>query len=289
MADSYGELTGNQAWAQARHPKGEGNFMEDSNMQNAHCHDAYEIYFFLGEQMTYFLDKYSLKLRKYDLILVDRYVYHRTFYYKDYGSERINVIFNNEFLKLISDREAIEKLQALFKCPKLTLSDTGMKMKLCSLFQNLCDACAQENSISQLKGRFILCQILLTLLELSDHFTGPETSENTSVIEKRVSEIAAYIHANYSAPLALDFLARKFYMNKYYLCHTFKKVTGIGVTDFINIKRLTEAELLLKNSNLKITQICEKVGFNCQGHFIDLFKKHYGMSPKLFKKSLKKV
>lgn len=58
-----------------------------------------------------------------------------------------------------------------------------------------------------------------------------------------------------------------------------KEITGISTGEFIRNLRLEQAERLIKEGRINITQIAYAVGFNNQTHFSTVFKKHFGMTP----------
>jgi AraC-like DNA-binding protein len=274
-----------QIIAEADYTRNEKDFSENDNMKYPHYHDHYEIYYFLGERMTYFLDDRSLHLGRYDTILVDRNIYHRTFYYREYGLERINVSFNEPFLQMMGDENLAKSIIDLFKKPRLKLQDTRQILKLNGIFLRMCEAFEKKEPISVLKGRFILYELLLTFLEQSEFFYKEDVSHDLSPGEKRISDIVAYINLNYMQPLTLESISQKFYISKYHLCHTFKNVTGLSLTEFINRKRMWEAVMLLKYTDHKILDICEMTGVACQGHFIELFKRHYDCTPSEYRRA----
>lgn len=59
----------------------------------------------------------------------------------------------------------------------------------------------------------------------------------------------------------------------------FQKNYNDSPANYIRVKRLNEAQKLLRISTLSITEICYQVGFNDLSHFSKVFKKHIGISP----------
>ena len=61
----------------------------------------------------------------------------------------------------------------------------------------------------------------------------------------------------------------------------FKKETGFGFCEYLNLLRLKKAEQLLKqNDKIRVSEVSEMVGFNDSNYFSLKFKKMYGTSPK---------
>ncbi|MDR3824415.1 MAG: helix-turn-helix transcriptional regulator [Clostridia bacterium] len=90
-----------------------------------------------------------------------------------------------------------------------------------------------------------------------------------------------YQSKNISADITLDFLAEKFFINKYYMCHTFKKQTGITIKEFMNTRKITKAKQML-SEGADIMGLCYECGFNDYSTFYKAFKKLTGKSPKDF-------
>jgi len=61
-----------------------------------------------------------------------------------------------------------------------------------------------------------------------------------------------------------------------------KSITGLSPNEFIRTYRLKKAALLIKESNLNISEIAYQVGFNDALYFSKCFKKQFGTSPSLY-------
>ncbi len=61
-----------------------------------------------------------------------------------------------------------------------------------------------------------------------------------------------------------------------------RALTGLATADFIRTVRLQQAERLIREDKINITQIALTVGFSNQSHFSTVFRRYYGKSPKQF-------
>lgn len=73
-------------------------------------------------------------------------------------------------------------------------------------------------------------------------------------------------------------LAEKYHFSESYISRKIKKETGYTFVDILNGIRLMCAASLLKTGE-KISDVCEKTGFNDQHYFSQLFKKTFGCTP----------
>lgn len=98
-------------------------------------------------------------------------------------------------------------------------------------------------------------------------------------------EIKRYLDTSYAEPLRLDDLEKRYHMSKYRICHEFSKTFGVPPLKYLNKKRLKSAVNLLLSSDKRIHEIALEVGYENTNHFINLFKKEYGMTPQAYREA----
>ncbi|WP_163536068.1 AraC family transcriptional regulator [Gracilibacillus sp. YIM 98692] len=111
----------------------------------------------------------------------------------------------------------------------------------------------------------------------------PYNSPVTSFKENHVQHIKAFINNNYKKELSLDLLAKIIHLNKYYMCHCFKDITGITIQQFLLHRRIREAKKLLLTSNDSIVSISINIGIRNPYYFSRLFKQYVGVSPQFYR------
>lgn len=92
------------------------------------------------------------------------------------------------------------------------------------------------------------------------------------------SLVLQYIQHNYKN-LTLSALAQLFHYSEPHLCTLIRQNTGHNFTGLVKRLRMSEAVDYLINTNLKISEIAEKVGYNSADHFSRVFRKTYHTSP----------
>ncbi|MDO5348692.1 MAG: response regulator [Lachnospiraceae bacterium] len=88
--------------------------------------------------------------------------------------------------------------------------------------------------------------------------------------------------------LSLQSVADALYVSAPYLSRMFHKETGENFASFLTRKRMTEAKLLLKNTNMKMYEIAQRTGYTSQHYFSNAFKKAMGISPADYRKNFLK-
>lgn len=104
--------------------------------------------------------------------------------------------------------------------------------------------------------------------------------ENSRII----NNVYHIIETEYMTDLTLESVAQRLYFSASYLSHLFKKETNQNFIDYIKNYRLKKSCELLKNTNLRISQICTKIGYESTSYYCALFKSTYGMTPTQYRK-----
>ena len=122
----------------------------------------------------------------------------------------------------------------------------------------------------------------LRLLGLLDNDESP--SSDIEFIGRIIRTAMRCMETEYANPeLSLGFLASRLNLTPNYLSSLFTSETGCTFTQHLSRIRVDQAKILLRDSNLKIYQICKQVGYADQAYFSRLFKMIVGLSPNAFR------
>lgn len=125
---------------------------------------------------------------------------------------------------------------------------------------------------------------LINLMEKRLIHVSKIISTNTS--DKSIKRIVKYIEKNYYTDLKLELLAEIFNYNSAYLGKIFKNNMGVSFNIYLDNIRIEQAKKLLMEENLRVYQVCEKVGYKNIDYFHSKFKKYVGISPLNYKKKV---
>lgn len=93
-----------------------------------------------------------------------------------------------------------------------------------------------------------------------------------------ILKVKDYIDKNYSVQLKLSDACRMAGINRTYFCKYFNLVTEQTFQNYLHAIRFQRAKDLIKNKNLRITDIAERVGYSPK-YFSKAFKRHFGTPP----------
>ncbi len=99
--------------------------------------------------------------------------------------------------------------------------------------------------------------------------------KNENIIERAIR----YIEKSYAEKCTLLDVASHVHLNHKYFGLLFKRGTGETFVNYITKVRLEKAEILLNNTDMKVTEIAMAAGYDDPNYFTTVFRKKYNLSP----------
>lgn len=132
-----------------------------------------------------------------------------------------------------------------------------------------------------------LTEFLIHLIRSEGGAVTPVTEETRAMGRSSVTDlIISYMNEHIYDDLSLSKICEHFAMSCSSLCHLFKNETGKSVIQYYDKLKMTEAKRLLKEDELSVTEISERLNFSCIHAFSRAFKTVFGVSPTEYKKTL---
>lgn len=100
-----------------------------------------------------------------------------------------------------------------------------------------------------------------------------------------VPRLQSYLNDHISEELSLDRIAREFFIDKFFLCKSYKQQTGIGLWNYLMKIRMERAADLLVNTQQKVHVIAQQVGYQDSSYFSSVFRKFHGLTPKEYREA----
>lgn len=99
------------------------------------------------------------------------------------------------------------------------------------------------------------------------------------VIVERISRIINYVYANHASKITLEDLAEREHLSTFYLSHLIRDYMGINFQEFLCFARVEMSEILLLETDRKISAIARDVGFSTTSYYDKFFSKWFGHTP----------
>jgi AraC-like DNA-binding protein len=103
-------------------------------------------------------------------------------------------------------------------------------------------------------------------------------------VVRRLDIARRFLESHLDEALTLDDIARRAFLSKYHFLRVFKDAFDDTPLRYLRRRRLEAAERLLTRSELSVTAVCFRVGFESLGSFSSLFRRHAGLSPNAFRR-----
>ncbi len=111
----------------------------------------------------------------------------------------------------------------------------------------------------------------------------------SSLMNHRLVSIFMYVMDNLCGNLSNSAIAKAVNLSSEYTAELFKKVTGETLQNYVRVKRINKARVLLMTTEKKIREVASKVGFDDASYFCRVFKRKTGHSPNDFREACKDI
>lgn len=98
-------------------------------------------------------------------------------------------------------------------------------------------------------------------------------------LQRIVREAQAFLEDNLDRDLDLRAIAAQARLSPYYFTRVFTACVGTPPYRYLIALRIARAKELLRDTELTVTQICSRVGFQSLPHFTTTFRRHTGTTP----------
>ncbi|TDG00850.1 AraC family transcriptional regulator [Paenibacillus piri] len=102
-------------------------------------------------------------------------------------------------------------------------------------------------------------------------------------------QMVQMIHEQYDQDISLESCADQLKFHPVYLSRVFKKEIGVTFIEYLTDYRVSMAKQLLETTNLKISEIAERLNYNSSTGFIRTFRKITGVTPGQYREAHTKM
>jgi AraC family transcriptional regulator len=103
-------------------------------------------------------------------------------------------------------------------------------------------------------------------------------------LQRRIREVQVFLADNLDRDVDLRAIAHEASLSPYYFTRQFTAYVGVPPYRYLIGLRIDRAMQLLRETELSVTQICHRVGFNSLSHFTTTFRQHTGVSPSAYRR-----
>ena len=245
------------------------NVTKKNSTFNFHAHDKYEIYYFKGGEIQYYIEDADYTMVAGDLLIIPPGQMHRVVTLDEAAPyERfvmsLSVPYCRRLLQRVPEHFVFHEMGSC----QLPLGESRPLFE--KMMISLLELPSDQAGLLQ---RDALVTVLL--LELAQMIERGQVNQQS---DHRMSEIIRYINANFTRDLTLEEIADRFFISKYYLLRRFKELTNSTVHAYILTKRILLAKALLQEG-VSPADVGEQCGFASYTGFFRAFVSQTGVSP----------
>jgi AraC family transcriptional regulator len=111
----------------------------------------------------------------------------------------------------------------------------------------------------------------------------PERGRDGVLPRGRPRAVFEYVEERLDAGLTLEQMAAVARLSAYHFARQFKAATGLPPHQFVIMRRVERAKVLLLGSDLSLAEVAARAGFSDQSQFCQHFKRLVGVTPRQFR------
>ncbi len=162
--------------------------------------------------------------------------------------------------------------------PCRPLINISFRLELLSVFTRLIDTLKYEGTAYQ---QIATCQIIQLLGLVYSSALSSHTSQNRR--QQIVYEVRYQVHGNWERSIDFKELAKERNVSYVWLRKAFKDVMGVAPGQYHLKIKIEKAAQMLQETDLTITEIAHRTGFESLFHFSRLFRKKTGVPPSQYR------
>lgn len=248
-----------------------------------HWHHALEVILPLENTYSAICNNVTYHLNEGDLLFIQPAVLHRLISPKE-GRRVIFQISLNHLTFLKSFTAITSQLPSA-----LIVTKKSHPYEAPILHNLMMEIFEEYQSTSPIREVDIYAKTLQMLFLLGEHLCTQDQkqAEKTSLQQEYIAkftEICDYIDAHLTENLTLDEMANKAGFSKFHFTRLFKQFTNYSFYQYVNVRRIHHAQLLLVEPDITVTEAAYRSGFSNTSAFDRMFKLHKNCTPTEFRK-----
>ncbi len=250
-----------------------------------HWHEHFEILVMVRGRAVFHIESQPYEARPGDILLVPSGGLHVGYSLEDQDVEFMAFVFNGSMLESAARDTLHARLLGAHVSGRARFPVRIADAEGNGEFARDCIAKAVEEFKEKRRGYELAIKSYLYLLfvNLSREHVPARKAEELAAEYSRGSErfkpLIRYVEDKYREKITVEEAARLVNLSPFHFCKLFKKLTGRTFVEYVNRHRMNEAEKLLRDTDLSVTEIADRVGCGNPNYFTKLFKQHKGITP----------
>ena len=251
-----------------------------------HWHEEMEIIYITRGKGFVRLNDELVQIETGDIILIGKETIHYIQSDKDDILYFKSLVFNlNIIYSYLGDACQVELVDPLmnnkFEIKSVLKKENKRYSQFLKIYLNIIEVYCRKEKYFYIKIKGLFFELFYEMFK-ADVIRNVDISKTRKTSKMKV--ILDYIDNHYCENMTINNLAQMMHYNEYYFMKIFKQYTGKTFISYINEIRIEKSKYLILNTDLSITEIATKVGFNNTSYYIKKFQHLQGITPHKFRK-----
>ncbi|WP_159887465.1 AraC family transcriptional regulator [Paenibacillus puerhi] len=258
---------------------------------NSHRHSFIELIYIYSGECRQTINNNKVSMKKGELCILDMNTFHSI---EDTGKDDIIInclmrksYFDWAFLSRLSGNDIFSSFltQAIYEnkhSNDYIIIHSGDNDKISRIMNAiLCEYFDKQPCSDEIINSYMV----ILFAEMLRMYKGDVNEKNYSALKNtKFTDIIHFLQENYKTA-TLEATARHFNFNANYLGKILKKITGSTFMDLIHQIRLSQACILLRNSEVSVQTIANQVGYENINFFYRIFKRKFNCTPAEYRRT----
>lgn len=241
-------------------------------------------YLISGENLVYSpAGTFILREGDMDFMLKNRYF--RSSCISDKPREGILIKFTDSMVADLLAIMEVDSLDTLIGEQYTIHLDSAAQKKVLSILLEMENEWNAYNKHSEIILKGLLHKLILIFLNERSK-KGALELPNSNKKQECLTNAISYVKSHLSESPSLPNTAEHIHVSASYLSKVFINQLHTPYSTFILNEKILYAQKLLVNTTMNMSEIADKTGFSSSAYFSDCFKRHVGISPLRFRKSM---
>lgn len=247
-----------------------------------HWHKEWELIYVTGGSVDFIINGEHLSAREGEVILMGGGTLHSASA-EACSYQCLNFGLHELVLNVLSVREAFRLFYRNVYIPRTLY--TSADTEICGIVREVFSAFSPDHTESFCRMSTLgnITRLFANILENGYYLESSESASDGFGKINNLKQVLEYIETHFSEEIKLSTLAEIVGMNENYFCRFFQSLTRQTPISYVALYRIEQSANMLLATNVSVTEIAFRCGFNDVGYFIKCFKRVKGCTPKQFR------
>lgn len=261
----------------SRIPGEKASSKDPKRMKNIHTHFAYEV-FFVTDGNLELVSERGITTYERKIVIIPPKIKHFT---TPSSRGSFGLLFSVENSK--GSALSTQFQAALSKeCSNAVACELPITDDIAFYIRKISEKIGNRTGVSEKEAELLISLIFHEIVQM----IVPDIED--MLVEKNnsshINAIEAFINFKFNEKVRLSDVAEHVFLSTRQVSRIIQKEYGCTLAELVVEKKLASAEILIKNTNMKISDIAHQTNLGSENYFYSLFKKRYGMSPLKYRK-----